>query len=92
VESNAIDARERFRENPDRFDLVLTDQTMPRLSGIALARELSTLRPGLPILLCTGNADSIAPDAIAKAGIRAVLGKPVEPAALLEVLRKHLPA
>lgn len=91
AEASAVDARDRFRADPDRFDLVVTDQTMPRLSGIALARELSAIRPALPIVLYTGYAESLTPEAIAHAGVRVVLGKPIEPAALLDVLREHLP-
>jgi PAS domain S-box-containing protein len=92
VEASAVAARDRFRADPDAYDLVVTDQTMPRLSGIALARELAAIRPGLPVVLYTGYTESITPEAIANAGVRALLGKPVEPAVLLEVLRKHLPA
>lgn len=43
-----------FRSEPDQFDLVITDQSMPRMSGIELARELTRIRPDIPIILCTG--------------------------------------
>ena len=43
-----------FRKEPDAFDLVITDQTMPHLTGVELAREILRIRPSMPIILCTG--------------------------------------
>jgi PAS domain S-box-containing protein len=70
-------ALETFRETPDAFDLVITDQTMPQLTGEALAQEILRLRPRLPIILCTGQAP-VAPGARPRPlGVRATLIKPV---------------
>ena len=55
VESGA--ALALFRENPDKYDLVLTDQTMPDMTGIDLARKLVSIRPDIPIVLVTGYRD-----------------------------------
>ena len=81
-----------FEADPDGFDLVLSDQTMPRLTGIELARALAARKPGLPILLYTGLADGLTPERLTAAGVRAALSKPVDPAELLALLRAHLPA
>ncbi len=52
--TNSISALEPFNSNPDRFDLVITDMTMPNMTGEKLATELMSIRPNLPIILCTG--------------------------------------
>jgi CheY-like chemotaxis protein len=67
------------------LDLLITDQTMPQVTGLALASRASALRPGLPVLVYTGNAevgDLGDAEALARHGIRAVLTKPVDVAAL----------
>ncbi len=81
-----------FDADPDAFDLVLSDQTMPRLTGIELARAVTARRPALPVLLYTGLADGLTPERLSAAGVRAALAKPVDPAELLALLRAHLPA
>jgi CheY-like chemotaxis protein len=76
-----------LRRRPDRYDLVITDQTMPRMTGLELARELLAIRPGLPVVLYTGYADGVMDAQVEAAGVRALLKKPVEPAQLLALLR-----
>jgi PAS domain S-box-containing protein len=70
-------ALEAFRNTPDAFDLVITDQTMPQLTGEALAQELLRLRPRLPIILCTGQMPVAPGERPRPRGIRATLLKPV---------------
>jgi CheY-like chemotaxis protein len=65
-----------FRKNPDRFGLVITDQTMPQLTGEQLAREILRLRPNLPIILCTGFSTKVDADRAQAMGIRGFLMKP----------------
>jgi PAS domain S-box-containing protein len=74
----------------ERYDAVILDQTMPGVTGISLAREIAAARPGLPVLLYTGNSERIERDELDAAGIRALLQKPVEPDALYELLRASL--
>ncbi len=85
------EAAAAFAAEPARFDLVLTDQTMPEMTGLALAREVTRQRPGVPVLLCTGFGDALSDQDIAAAGICAVARKPVEPADLYALLGRHLP-
>jgi PAS domain S-box-containing protein len=75
--TNSLAALEAFRNTPDAFDLVVTDQTMPQLTGEALAQELLRLRPDLPIILCTGQSLSAAGSRPRPLGVRATLLKPV---------------
>jgi CheY-like chemotaxis protein len=81
---------ERVSREPAAFDLVILDQTMPGITGMSLARELASARPGLPVILYTGRSDEITPQDLEAAGIRALLRKPVEPDALYGLLKTHL--
>ena len=76
--SNSVEALAAFRAAPDTFDLVITDQTMPNLSGGDMSRAMLALRPALPIMLCTGFSDKIDEAAARQLGIRAFLMKPVK--------------
>ncbi|MCB1048578.1 MAG: response regulator [Calditrichaeota bacterium] len=79
-----------FKDNPMAFDLVLTDQTMPNLTGYELARALLALRPELPIVLCTGFSSSIPEAKALELGIRAYLLKPTSRVELAHVVRRAL--
>ena len=85
-------ARDAFAEDPQGFDLVLTDQTMPRLTGLQLAKLVSRMRPGMPVIVCTGYGEELQPRELKSAGVRTLVKKPVEPAALRELLQAALPA
>jgi CheY-like chemotaxis protein len=74
----------------ERYDFVILDQTMPGMTGASLAREIAAARPGLPVVLYTGNSDRVDREELRAAGVRALLQKPVEPAALYETLSTHL--
>ena len=64
------------RADPQRFSLVLTDQTMPKMSGLVLASQLRRIRPGLPIILTSGYDLSLTSERLEAAGIRQLLVKP----------------
>jgi CheY-like chemotaxis protein len=67
---------------PRPYDLVIADQTMPRMSGLQLAREIASLSPAPPVVLYTGYADDLHPREIEAAGVKHLVRKPVEPAEL----------
>ncbi|HET9043500.1 MAG TPA: PAS domain S-box protein [Burkholderiales bacterium] len=92
VARDGAEAREAFARAPEDCDLVITDLTMPRLGGMELARQLLALRPALPVILYSGYADAITDAQVQAAGIRALVRKPVEPAALRGLLASLLPA
>jgi CheY-like chemotaxis protein len=69
---------------------VLTDYTMPRVTGLELARQIRGIRPGTPVVLYTGYGEDIAEAELAVAGVRALARKPVEPAELFALLKTHL--
>ncbi|WDP90058.1 MAG: PAS domain S-box protein [Desulfobacter sp.] len=77
VSTSPVDALALFAEAPDRFDLVITDLTMPQMNGVQLSRELKRLRPDLPIIICTGNHTLMDEKEAEKAGISAYAMKPI---------------
>lgn len=79
-----------FRESPHAFDLVITDMTMPGLTGEKLAEEIISLRPDLPVVLCTGFSDRITKTDAERLGIREFLMKPLKIKDLAQVVRKVL--
>jgi PAS domain S-box-containing protein len=74
--TNSLQALETFRRQPDAFDLVITDMTMPGLTGTELARQLIAIRPGLPVILCTGFSEHAGSKQSMAPGIREFLMKP----------------
>ncbi len=84
------DALEAFLANPQSFDLVLTDQSMPRLTGLQLAARLREVRPNLPIVLCTGLSMVIPPDRLQALGEAWLLTKPFSTGELARVVRQAL--
>ena len=75
-------ALQAFEENPNAFDLVVTDLTMPRLSGIEVARKILALRPALPVLLASGYNTTWTPEKIRELGLRGLINKPLTTSAL----------
>jgi PAS domain S-box-containing protein len=70
-------ALEAFKAEPERFDLVITDQTMPKITGIQLAHEMLLVKPTLPIILCTGYSAQLSEEIIKKIGIKRMIMKPI---------------
>ena len=85
-----MEALELFRSKPDEFDLVITDMTMPNMTGDRLAAAIIHIRPKLPIILCTGYSKNISADSAAKIGIKAFIYKPIVKVELATVVRKVL--
>ena len=78
-----------FRDQPDRFDAVITDQIMPGLSGTELAALLRAVRPDLPVVLCTGGSHDT--EELARgAGITEILWKPLTSRSLATLLHRLL--
>ena len=75
--TSSPDALEAFRASPDKFDIVITDMTMPNMTGDKLAVELTKIRPDIPILLCTGFSETMSEEKAAYMGIKGFLLKPI---------------
>jgi len=65
-----------FRAHAAEFDLLVTDNTMPHMTGLALSREVVAIRPDLPVLMVSGYADHAEPEVLEQHGVDAVLAKP----------------
>jgi len=90
VRTSSIEALEAFRNNPQSFDLVITDQTMPNMTGDILAKELMKIRPDIPIIICTGFSERIDEHTAKKMGIRSFTMKPLVMGELAVTIRKVL--
>ncbi|MBK6658900.1 MAG: response regulator [Proteobacteria bacterium] len=90
VESDAMRALELFRATPHQFDLIITDQTMPRLTGAQLATAAFALRPGLPVILISGYSAVMDAEQAARLGLYAFLHKPIRANELLAVVYEAL--
>ncbi len=75
--TSSVEAEEAFRHRPERFDLLITDQTMPNKSGQELIKAVRRLRPDLPVILCTGYSERISREKAESLAIEAVLLKPI---------------
>jgi DNA-binding NtrC family response regulator len=83
-------ALDKFSAHGDDFDLVITDKSMPCLTGEELSKRLMEIRPDIPILLCTGYSDQIDAASAAAMGIKKFLKKPLEMGKLANIIRQVL--
>jgi PAS domain S-box-containing protein len=90
--TDSAEAFDIFSSDPSRFDLVITDQTMPHMTGLRLARELLKIRPNIPIILCTGHSDAVTPHTLKEAGVKEFMIKPLAKRELSQAVRRVLEA
>lgn len=86
--SSGVKALEAFRAEPHKFDLVVTDQTMPEISGVEMAIEMAKISPETPVVLCSGHSMSLDSPGVAETSIREVLLKPEVFDKLPDVMRR----
>lgn len=84
------EALELFSRAPDQFDLLVTDQTMPKMTGVQLASEVSRIKPGLPVLLCSGFGDVIQSEEVRNLGVQEVVMKPLTANEIAHKIRQVL--
>ena len=92
VFAQSPEALEEFRAHPSEYDLVITDMTMPEMTGIELTQKILEIDPHKPVILCTGHSDEIDRDRATALGIRAYFEKPLAIDELLVTLRELLDA
>jgi len=88
--TSSMEAIERFRAAPDQFDLIISDLTMPKMTGEVLAREAMQIRPDIPVILFTGYSDIVSREKFLSLGIRDCLMKPLTRKDLAESIRRVL--
>lgn len=92
IRTSSIEALELYKSKPNDFDLVVTDMTMPNLTGDKLAIELMKIRQNIPVILCTGYSKKISDETANEIGIKAFAYKPIVKADLAKTVRKILDA
>jgi CheY-like chemotaxis protein len=88
--TSSVEALELFRSRSNDFDLIITDMTMPNLTGDKLSVELMSIRPDIPVILCTGYSNIISKERAEKIGIKAFIYKPIAKAELAKTVRSVL--
>ena len=93
AKNSSLEALETFQLSPDEFDVVITDQTMPHMTGYDLAKKILEIKPTVPIIICTGYSDTVSPEKAEAEGIKELIYKPISKKEIArtvhEVLDKH---
>ena len=84
------DALDRFALNPDHFNLVITDMTMPQMTGVKLSEKLMAIRPDIPIIICTGYSALVDEEKAKELGLAAYVMKPINIREIAQTIRKVL--
>ncbi|MBF9016570.1 MULTISPECIES: cache domain-containing protein [unclassified Oceanispirochaeta] len=90
VSLNGQEALDIFKNNPDSFDIIITDQTMPVLSGDKLISEVKLIRPEIPVILCSGNNQVISDSMMKDLAVSSYLDKPILIKDIADAIRKAL--
>ena len=88
--TSSLEALERFQAGPHDFDLVITDYTMPEMTGVKLSQEILALRPDMPIIICTGFSQQFDDEKAKALGIRKLLMKPLSRRTIARAVREEL--
>lgn len=88
--NNSLEALKAFRDSPESFDLIITDQTMPKITGVELAKEIMKIRDDMPIILCTGFSPEISQEMARSMGIREFVLKPILMGEMAQSIRRVL--
>jgi CheY-like chemotaxis protein len=88
--TSSLEALELFRTGYDSFDLVITDMTMPNVTGSELAKQLIHIRPDMPVILCTGFSEAMTPEKARDIGARELIMKPIVQRQMAEAIRRVL--
>lgn len=88
--TSSVEALELFKSKPNEFDLIVSDMTMPNMTGEQLAMECMIIRADIPVILCTGYSKKISENTSAEIGIKAFAYKPIVKADLAKTVRKVL--
>jgi PAS domain S-box-containing protein len=90
IKTSSLEALDLFQSDPDAFDLVITDMTMPHMTGDVLTRKLQAVRPGIPVIICTGYSEKVTQEMIDRLKIRALIMKPIIRDELLLTVRQAI--
>jgi len=88
--TSSLEALSLVRSDPSQFDLLITDQTMPDMTGMKLAREVLAVRSDIPVILCTGFSHLVDAESARKSGVSAFLMKPLSKKEIARTVRDVL--
>ncbi len=88
--TDSVEALEKIRAHPDQFDLLITDQTMPKMSGAELTREVLKIKPDMPVIMSTGHSEVFPEERAQEMGIKRYVLKPIQGNELLDAVREVL--
>ena len=87
---NGMEALEKFKQDSNGFDLILTDLAMPQMTGLELVKQIKEIRSDIPVILCTGFSDGLTKEKIQACGISAMVMKPMIASELAQVVANFL--
>ena len=90
TKTSSLEALDLYRSNPDNFDLIISDVTMPEMTGDKLASEILSIKPDTPIILCTGYSKNLSNEKTVEIGIKSLVSKPIVKADLASTVRRVL--
>ena len=88
--TSSIEALEAFRKVKENIDLVITDMTMPKMTGKELSTKIKKIKPEIPVIICTGFSDKLDEKEAKKTGIDGFINKPVTGSEFSQIIRKVL--
>ena len=91
-QTNSFVALNEFKTNPENFDLVISDMTMPNMTGDQLAREILSIKPAMPIIICTGFSERVNKEQAEVIGVKGFLMKPVGKYDMAQMVRNVIDA
>jgi len=90
ISNSSLDALEKFHVTPNAFDLVITDMTMPHMTGDKLAKEILSIKSDTPIIICTGFSERVSKEKAEDIGVKSFLMKPIVKSEMAQTVRKIL--
>ncbi len=90
VTNSSKKALKYFTEDPEDYDVIITDQVMPELTGSELSERIIAIRPDIPIILCTGFSESLTPEKASEIGIQEIVMKPIEMTELAQAINRAI--
>jgi len=90
IKTNPLEAIELFQSKPDQFDLIITDMTMPQMTGVKLSKKLKEIRSDIPVIICTGHSALLDEEKAKEMGIDAYVMKPIVKQEIAKTIRQVL--
>jgi YesN/AraC family two-component response regulator len=90
ITASSVEALELLKNNSKNYDLLITDQTMPNITGLGLIKELHNIQVNIPVILCSGYSEKINANNARELGVMAFINKPLSQSELLDCLQRLL--